>query len=330
MKSVIVFRGGRSVNLADDISAELYEELEATQGKSHRTDPLLRCGQCNGGVYIKHLPHKDELHFSHFPGGDCPATLIARKTAPMTEEHRRLRDYIPRSAEAQGLDGDIEVRTTGRTIIDAVVRDGTNAVGFEVQRQHVSVAEAKGRTERSVASGAVGLVAWASTPSGVNPGWLGRVPGYRIPDQAALFKPIPDLRSVRAYGVADVDAVRSWRGTWEPELRLLRPLVDAVVADLVTGKLRAVLYGGQVRLMTASGITRWQEITGYALPDWNPERPVMRSLPPAAEVKCDRPAATWRPHSCQIPGCEDPSRPYGIGWYCTGHRWQIELTRRKA
>jgi hypothetical protein len=326
VKSVIVFRDGRRINLTDGVTAELYAELEATQGHSSRSDPILFCGGCGGSLYIQHgRKNRNDLFGWHHVADGCPETFAI--TGPgMSDEHKRQAEYHVRAARAQGLEAETEVTTTGRTRVDVVIRDGTTGVGIEVQRSHVTAAEATGRTSRSVASGTVKLVAWATDVSDHRePAWMRRVPYYRIPSQEEHWRAVPDLRSVRAYGVADIDRERSWRGGWEPKVRLLRPLVDVVVADLVTGSLRPVMHDKNVILMTAAGIARWEEITGYPLPEWSPARPAKRSLIPSVEVKCRRPRAASSGHSCEVPECSDRPNPYGIGWYCTAHRWQIEL-----
>jgi len=319
VKSVIVHADGRRINLAGGLAPELYEELEGTIGHSPRANPTLHCGGCGDGIYVKHgSTRKDELFGAHYDVGNCPETLRITG-AQMSDEHKRQQEYHVRAARAQGLDADAEVTTTGRTRVDVVVRDGPGtAVGIEVQRSHVSITEARGRTARSVASG-LKLVAWASdAPDSSNPLWIGRVPWYRIPDQREFWQAVPDIRSIRAYGILDIDAERSYRG-WQPMARLLRPLVDFVIASLVDGSVKPVLPDGKnVRLVTASGIARWQEITGRVMPAWNPDRPPPRTVAPAVEAACDRPMriASY----CGVPDCEEPARLYACGWRCDNHQ----------
>jgi hypothetical protein len=210
MKSVIIRADGRRIDLAGAISAELYEELEGTH--SPRADPVLYCGGCNGGIYIRHGSiRKVELFGAHHDAGGCREALAIRKASPMSDEHKRMQEYHVTALTAGGHDAATEVPTSKRTRVD-VVADGR--IGFEVQLSHLTAGAAVNRTGRSLAAG-LECVAWcAETPSAA---WRGKVPGYQWLDNAQFQAGLPRPRSVRCSGVASFRAERVGRpARWEP------------------------------------------------------------------------------------------------------------------
>ena len=173
MKSVIAFADGRRVNLHGGVGPELFAELEAAIGRTPRGG--MRCGGCGGAIHIRHgWGNRRQLYGIHYEKSGC-RDLAVRRSAPMSDEHRRQAEYHALAAQRAGLSADLEVPTTRGTRVDLVV-DGR--IGFEIQRSELSAAAAADRTARSVASG-LGMVAWCSDRS-VSPSWISRVPGYRL------------------------------------------------------------------------------------------------------------------------------------------------------
>lgn len=319
MKSVIVHADGRRINLASGIDPELYAELEGTQGCGSRNNPLLFCGGCGGGVYIRHgTVRRDELFGTHYDRGGCPETLIVRKNV-MSDEHKRMQEYTVRAANEGGFGADTEVRTTRGTRVDVVV-DGR--IGFEVQLSGLTAGAAVRRTARSMNAG-LEAVTWIA--ENTTAPWTGKVPGYQWLDNGQVLQGMPPPRSVRSRGLLTFRAERSWRGTWEARPEPLTVLVDEAVVRMAEGAIKPVIFSGNVHLVRADGIALYEETAGVRLTPYTAGRTASRTLTPTAEAVCARPAVE-KSHRCEVPGCDDRPRPYGIGWYCTGHRWQIELT----
>lgn len=336
MKSVIVHADGRRIDLADTISAEVYEELERT--RSPRAHPVLFCGGCNGGIYIRHgSVRKDELFGAHHDRGECRETLEIRKTG-MSDEHKRMAEYHVAAAVAEGLDADMEVITTGRTRVDVVV---DNRIGFEVQRSQLSAAAAADRTGRSMAAG-LESVAWVAEIT--KPSWLGRVPGYQWLNRGRdIASGMPSPRSVQSRGVITFRADRAgWRDEWVPVVEPLTILIDDAVTRMAAGNIRPVMYLGNVQLVREDGITLYEQMTGTPLAPFKGRSPV-RVLAPSPPAECLRPPAPRRSpeqepvmRTCQailgdgLTLCDDEEvRPYENGaiWLCRGHAWQRYMSR---
>jgi len=318
MKSEIVFRDGRRVNLAFTVTAELYAELEAIH--SPRKDPVLFCGGCRSGIFIQHgRRDRDQLFGYHHPGSDCTETF--RISRPMSDEHKRMAEYHVLAAQAQGLDADMEVTTSGRTRVDVVI-DGR--IGIEVQRSALTAKAAVDRTARSMSAG-LESVAWCGLTRAQ---WTGKVPGYQWLDVDRVLREMPGPRSVRSRGLATFRAERGPRGRWVPVLEPLTALVDYAVAHMADGTIRPVVHGKYVRLVKADGIALYEEMTGVRLQPYNPGRPVTRALAPTAEALCVRPSITIahsiapvvKPGICSTPNCGQPGRLYPAGWRCDDHR----------
>lgn len=309
MKSVIVFRDGRRVNLATGVDTEMYAELEGTQGRGSRKEPLLFCGGCAGGVYVKHgSARRDELFGAHFDAGGCAEDLAIRKSA-MSDEHKRMAEYHVAAAQAEGLDADMEVPTSGRTRVDVVV-DGR--IGVEVQLSKLTAGAAVRRTARSMAAG-LELVAWCA--EGASAAWRGKVPGYQWLDSWQLRAGLPRPRSVRSTGLYTVRAERSYGGR-RPVLEPLTVLVDEAVVRMAAGTIRPVTWGGSVLLMRADGIALFEELTGRSLALYQGHAPA-RELSPAAEALCARPRAPQRHNPmldtawwCETCGNQHPLREH--------------------
>jgi len=343
MKSVIIHADGRRVNLAAAIDAELYEELEGTH--SPRQQPVLRCGGCDGGIYIRHgSVRKDELFGAHHDAGDCRETLSIRKSV-MSDEHKRQAEYHARAAERAGHSADLEVTTAGRTRVDVVV-DGR--IGFEIQRSVLTKAAAVDRTARSVAGG-LDAVAWF-TDRAESPQWTGHVPGYATIARSTAWDAMPLPGSVMARGIWAVRAVRCGSAApcfhrrpchrTVPSLVPVTMHVDDVVRDLAEGHLKPVRLGKYVRLMDAASIALREELTGEHLPEYDAGRPKPRMLAPSAPQECEREPLVpphlaerviWLPADmpvapppplrgvCHVPGCGLPGRLYPGGWRCGSH-----------
>ena len=201
MKSVIIHADGRHIDLAATVDPDTYAELENTRSPRHQ--PVLWCGTCGGGIYLKHgIVRKDQLFGCHHHAGTCTETLVIRKST-MSDEHKREAEYHARAAERAGHVADFEVVTAGHTRVDVVV-DGR--VGFEIQRSAISKAAAIDRTARSVRAG-LGTVAWFTDRS-TSPAWTGHVPSYRTIIPASAWRVLPQPGSVRAAGLQVVEAVR--------------------------------------------------------------------------------------------------------------------------
>lgn len=315
MKSVIIHADGRHVNLAGDIAPEAYAELEATQGQGSRQKPLMFCGGCNGGVYVKHgYVQREELFAAHYQRGDCLETL-AIGGPQMSDEHKRMQEYTVRAASDGGFDAGTEVRTTRGTRVDVVV-DGR--IGFEVQLSKLTAGSAVRRTARSIAAG-LEQVAWIGESMSVP--WIGKVPGCQWLDNGQFLEGMPPPQSVKCRGVYTFRAERSWRGGWAPALEPLITLADEIVVRMAAGTIKPVMCG-PVQLVTSDGIALYQELTGKSLAPFQGSAPPL-ALSPAQEVECLRPQAP-KPRKCQVPSCDDRPRPYEDGqvWLCSGHAWQ--------
>lgn len=293
MKSVIIWRDGRRVNLAGDITPEIYVELEHT--KSPRSDPVLFCGGCGGGIEIIHgWKLTEALYGRHHPGAECTADLTIRRPGLMSDEHRRQAEYHALAAQQAGYNADLEVTTTGHTRVDVVVDD---RIGIEVQRSALSKTAAGDRTARSVASG-LETVAWFSD-WGTDPAWYGHVPGYKTTMRAAVWKQLPALRTITAVGPRTIEAVRcgtrrlcQHRGRcpgwipWDEPWRGL--LVDDVTIGLTENTIRPVILHGKVTLLGNRSIATYSGVTGTQLIPHDPGQPQARPLRPSAEQQCDR------------------------------------------
>lgn len=293
MKSEITHADGRRIDLAGSVDPATYAELEKT--RSPRLQPVLRCGGCAGGIYIRHgAVRKDELFGAHHDAGSCRETLVIRKSA-MSDEHKREAEYHARAAERAGHAADLEVVTTGNTRVDVVV-DGR--VGFEIQRSALSKAAAVDRTARSVKAG-LGTVAWFTDRS-TSPPWVGHVPGYRTVVPASAWQAVPLPGSVAAAGLQVIEAERCGTrgpclhrrrscGQYVPRLTAWPGLhVDDVVAGLAEDAIRPVRLGKFVRLMSADSVMLYEELTGVHL-SYDAGHPKGRALAPSARQECDRP-----------------------------------------
>lgn len=312
MKSVIAFRDGRRVSLAGAIDPELYAELERTH--SPRKDPVLFCGGCGGGIYLRHgIVRRDELFGAHHEAGDCAQTFTVCPST-MSDEHKRMAEYHVLAARAEGLDADMEIATSGRTRVDVVV-DGR--IGFEVQRSALTARAAVDRTARSIAAG-LESVAWCGL---MRAPWTGKVPGYQWLDVDRVLCEMPPRRSVRSRGLATFRAERGHLGRWEAQLEPLTVLVDDAVVRMADGSIRPVLFGKYARLVRADGIALYEEITGTQLTPFNPGRPITRALAPAAEVACIRPpaAAPSAPGVASCIWCRQPFDQEAIRFKLTIH-----------
>jgi hypothetical protein len=292
MKAVIIHADGRRIDLASAVDADTYAELESTRSPRHQ--PVLWCGGCGGGIYIKHgIVRRDELFGCHHHAGICTETLVIRKST-MSDEHKREAEYHARAAERAGHVADFEVVTAGHTRVDVVV-DGR--VGFEIQRSAISKAAAVDRTARSVRAG-LGTVAWFTDRS-TSPPWNGHVPGYRTIVPVSAWQALPLPGTVTAAGLQAVEAVRCgtrgpcphrrrscnlfipWRVAW------IGLHVDDVVTGLAENRIRPVRVDKYVQLMSTGSIALYEELTGVRL-GYDPG-PLKAALPPSGRVECALP-----------------------------------------
>lgn len=328
VNSEIAFRDGRRVNLADGVAPEVYAELEGTQGRGSQAYPLLFCGGCGGGVYIRHgSARRNKLFGAHFAAGDCTVDLTVRKSI-MSPQHRWMQEYHVRPVIDAGYSADLEVPTSARTRVDVVI-DGR--IGIEVQWSGLTAGAAVRRTARSMAAG-LEAVAWCGTAE--KSAWTGKVPGYQWLDNGQFLQGMPRPRSVRSRGLLAFRPVRSWRGDWEPRPEPLTLLVDEAVVRLAEGTVKPVTVGKFVQLVTSEGISLYEDMTGLRLIPFAGGRTPPRALTPSAEGKCGRPPAIARPGTggiCREPECGEAGRPYENGdlWLCTGHAWQHYVFREK-
>jgi hypothetical protein len=319
VRSEIVFRDGRRVNLFLGVPPELYAELESL--RSPKLDPALFCGKCSGGLYIQHgRKDRDQLFGYHHVAGGCTETYVIA-AARMSDEHKRMAEYHVAAAKAEGFNADMEVVTTGRTRVDVVV-DGR--IGIEVQRSALTARAAMDRTARSVGAG-LETVAWCGI---ANPAWTGRVPGYQWLDVDRVLREMPRARSVRSRGLVTFRPERSPYGRWEPKLEAVTVLVDDAVARMAAGTIRPVVHGGYVRLVNDDGMRLYEEMTGRPLPAYDPGKPPVRMLASAPEVPCERPRAAApvlfpvpprKQGACNCCG-QQPALLYPAGWRCDSHR----------
>jgi hypothetical protein len=293
MKSVIIIHAdGRHIDLAGTVDPDTYAELENTRSPHHR--PVLRCGGCNGGVYLQHgRVRKDELFGYHHNAGTCTETLVVRKSV-MSDEHKREAEYHARAAERAGHVADFEVVTAGHTRVDVVI-DGR--VGFEIQRSALGKAAAVDRTARSVRAG-LGMVAWFTDRS-TSPPWTGHVPGYRTIVPVSVWQVLPLPGTVTAAGLQTVEAVRcGTRGPCPHRHRSCNLFiawveawaglhVDDVVTGLAENQIRPVRVSKNVQLMSTDSIALYEELTGIRL-GYDPGA-FKAALPPSGRVECALP-----------------------------------------
>jgi hypothetical protein len=279
VKSVIVHADGRHVNLADAIRPEVYAELETTQGQGSRQKPLMFCGGCNGGIYVRHgHVQRDELFGAHYQRGDCQETLAI--TSPrMSDEHKRMQEYTVRAANDGLYDAQTEVTTTRGTRVDVVV---DKRIGFEVQLSRLTAGSAVRRTGRSMSAG-LEQVAWVGETTAVP--WIGKVPGYQWLDNGQFLEGMPPPQSVRCRGVYTFRAERMG-AAWMPVLEPLATLADDIVVRLAAGSVKPVMYGS-VQLITTEGLALYQEMTGKSLAPFA-GRPPSKALAPSPARDCDR------------------------------------------
>lgn len=312
VKSEIVHADGRRIDLAGSVDPATYVELEST--RSPRLNPVLRCGGCNGGIYLQHgRVRKDELFGYHHNAGTCAATFVVRKST-MSDEHKRQAEYHAKAAERGGHVADFEVPTAGNTRVDVVV-DGH--VGFEIQRSKLTRGAAVDRTARSVNAG-LGTVAWFTDKSS-SPAWIGHVPGYRTLVPVSAWQALPLPGTVIAAGLQIVEAVRcGTRGPclhrqWScnrsiPWLEAWRGVnVDDVVTGLAEDAIKPVRIGKFVRLLAAGSVTLYEELTGRRLV-YDAGQPKGRPLAPSARQECARPAEP--PFWCEVCGRTHPIREH--------------------
>jgi hypothetical protein len=308
VKSEIVFRDGRRVNLDGGVTSEAYAELEGTQGRGTGKDPLLFCGGCHGGVHIRHgRARRDELFGAHFDAGAC-ADLAIRKSV-MSDEHKRMAEYTCRAFRAGGFDADMEVTTSCRTRVD-VVADGR--IGVEMQLSELTAGAAVRRTARSMAAG-LEMVAWCAERPSVR--WIGRVPSYQWLDNGQLLEGMPRPQSVKSRGLYTFRSER-WYGSRRPVLEPLTVLVDEALVRMAAGTIKPVMWGGNVQLMRSDGIALFEELTGRSLAPYGGRAP-LRALPPAPGSACTRPPVAPRPRSmdnetfwCDACGNQHPLREH--------------------
>jgi hypothetical protein len=298
MKAVIIYADGREIDLAAAVDPDIYAELENT--RSPRRQPVLSCGACGGGIYIKHgIVRRDELFGYHHHAGICTETLIIRKST-MGDEHKREAEYHAQAAERAGHVADFEVVTAGHTRVDVVV-DGR--VGFEIQRSALSKAAAVDRTARSVRAG-LGTVAWFTDRS-TSPPWNGHVPGYRTIVPVSAWQALPLPGTVTAAGLQVVEAVRcGTRGPCPHRRRLCHLFipsrtawiglhVDDVVTGLAEDRILPVRVDKYVQLMSTDSIALYEELTGVRL-SYDPG-PLKTALPPSDRVECALPPLRLQP-----------------------------------
>lgn len=306
MKSVIVMRDGRRVDLWETVDAGTYAELEGTQGKSTRKDPLLFCGGCGGGLHVRHgTVNRNELFGAHFDAGYCTADLTIRKSA-MTPQHRRMQEYTARAAGDAGFGVELEVPTSARTRVDVVV-DGR--VGIEVQWSGLTAGAAVRRTARSMSAG-LETVAWCAGFTGAP--WAGKVPGYQWMDVDRVLEGMPNRGSVRSRGLLTFRAERM-PGGWAPVPDPLVIAVDEAVTRMAAGTVRPVMYRSFVQLVRDDGLALYEEITGRRLEPFTGPPP--RALRQSQEISCLRPPARSNPMAdedfwCETCGSQHPLREH--------------------
>lgn len=288
MRGEIRHKDSRVFDLAAGVTRGEYAELEESQGKSHAHDPLWFCGGCGGGLHVVHgRADRNRLFGYHFAADDSCKTLVISR---MTEEHKREIEHHVLVGESIGVSMATEVHISPRRRAD-VVADGR--VLIEVQRSEETAGKAIGRARASFA-GDIEQIAWCTDfPGHMDPKWIGKVPGYRLMQGPYDWsRETPPPRSVKVAGVSNVvsEPHPFKRGVWHPRLdAVAETLVDDVMAGMVDGSIRAVVYGNYVRLITASGIALYEELTEAPLAPYGPGRVVAHALPPAGRIACLRP-----------------------------------------
>jgi hypothetical protein len=301
MRGSIRHKDGRVFDLWLGLTREEYAELEGSQGQSHARDPMWFCGGCGAGLFIAHgKRNRDQLFGYHFVA-DTSCKRIAINT--MTEEHKREIEHHVLVGEHMGYSMATEVAISSRRRAD-VVADGR--VAIEVQHSQESAGAATRRARASLA-GAIEQVAWCTDlPGHMDPRWLGKVPGYRLMEGPYDWsKATPPPRSVKVAGVWNMvsDIHPHKRGVWVPKLEAISPLVDDVLAGMLDGSIKSVVYGKKVQLMTAKGVALHEELTGRQLSFYPAGKISCPALRSAQRIDCFRPPAAVLPAPDVVTTC---------------------------
>jgi hypothetical protein len=336
-----------------EIIEKHYRQSERHRPEHNRGNPAFVCithlGSTNPGLYIKKI--RGLWWAVHYESGECPPI---RLPAPMSEEHKRQREYWARAGEDAGWHVEVEKRLDTGTQPDALIY-GPVATGVEVQLSSMTAAHAVGRTRKAQRAGVTDLWFTASDIATVGgkyrPLWA-----HRVPTVGAVRMPwdvLPPRRSATATGLRKIHPARctvsefgrcpyhrgrgpSHCGGWHPQPQPWPGLtVDDVAGQFPAGQIVALTFEGYQRhddvfLIPGTEVAMYEELTGLrarlAYLDADTESggvpgPVeCRSPQPAALSRFGQSPAAWaappRPGVCVTPGCDRPARLYPGGWRC--------------
>jgi hypothetical protein len=118
-------------------------------------------------------------------------------------------------------------------------------------------------------------------------------------------KATPPPRSVKVAGVWNVvsDIHPHKRGVWVPKLDPISPLVDDVLAGMLDGSIKSMVYRKNVQLMTAKGVALYEELTGTQLASYLAGNIPGRALRSAQRIDCFRPPVAVLPASEVVTTC---------------------------
>lgn len=235
------------------------------------------------------------LWAAHWPGSGIEGACATHR--PMTDEHRRLRDYAGRAAEDGGIPWKSEVVLPGARP-DAVVYGSTLHMGIEAQRAYLSPPAAKGRTTRQ-------------RKAGVTPVWLllpkagGRLVGQvltasvrhtdwtSMPPARSVVGIVSGIGRARCGDTPDVRCpsypyCRRWHPVREPE----RMPVDEIVTQFSSGIMVPILFttaSGKrhhVHVVHRDDKAKYEAMTGVPA-DWTAVTPEPLSRQPARRIVCN-------------------------------------------
>lgn len=336
------------------LSPDDYALVVSLHGVIHRGDQILKClepGGHNSFMQVKRSPLGN--YFGAHYAGDAHGVHVAE---PETLEHRRQKDYWQQAAEDVGLTAVTELPVPGGKL-DVAITGGKVATDVEVQHTAIAQATVTRRTRTYARAGF--LPVWFNDASGARPTWLRTVPfmGSSVTDWTSAM---PKPRTVKATGLGYLRELRCEVGTFGggcPQTRRryacgeMHPAITGGrnapvedVAEMIAGAELVPLrdWYGNVFLVRAGDLRRWQEMTG-GLGRWTADGRAAASgmrFGPLRAGRCvnpvhDQDAVIGRPSfadsltarrrlvvpgQCDTPGCGQDARLYPGGWRCEEHK----------
>jgi hypothetical protein len=288
---------------------------------------LAHQGGTNPGLFLKRIG--EQWWACHYVRSD--ACTNHRIPAPMSDEHKRQREYWARAAENAGWRVDLEYALPSGPRPDAVIH-GTVLAGVEVRRSAMTATAAIARTKKAAAAG-VSDVWFAGSDIHMTAGKISPPWAYRVPSVGALdlgWDVLPPRGSATATGLRLIRAKQCTRrnfpncpdtgrrvcGGWHGIPEPLDRSVDEVAAQFPAGELvplrvRRKARSGHTFVVRAQDAELYEELTG-GKPQETAATPPGISLP-ASAVECtnDQPAMMTLDSPLQEPQVQhNPGTPH--------------------